>query len=168
MPYSLGQAAKAAGRTKATIQEAIKKGRISAAKDEFGRYQIEPAELHRVYPPIPKPDPEPDIADPLLMAKKDFEISRLQSSLNSMSELCDRLKGEVDWAKDQADHWRLRCLALEAPKQSFPAQPEGEGAGAAAASSKAEPSADTATAKQQESRPPKQGWLARLFGKSAA
>jgi hypothetical protein len=55
MPYTLGQAAKAVGRTKATLQEAIKKGRISARKDDLGRYQIDPAELHRVYQPVRPP-----------------------------------------------------------------------------------------------------------------
>ncbi len=53
MPYTLGQAAKATGLSKPTLSEAIKKGRISGSKDEFGRYQIDPAELHRVYPPLP-------------------------------------------------------------------------------------------------------------------
>ena len=50
MFYTLGQAAKATGKTKTTIQVAIKNGRMSASKDDLGRYQIDPAELHRVYP----------------------------------------------------------------------------------------------------------------------
>ena len=53
MAYTLGQAAKATGLSKPTLSDAIKKGRISASKDDFGRYQIDPAELHRVYPPLP-------------------------------------------------------------------------------------------------------------------
>jgi len=51
MPYSLTQAAQAAGRTRQAIQQAIKKGHISATKNQFGEWEIEPAELHRVYPP---------------------------------------------------------------------------------------------------------------------
>ena len=54
--YTLGTAAKAAGRTKSAIFKAIQKGRISAQKDDLGRYQIDPAELHRVYPPLPIPE----------------------------------------------------------------------------------------------------------------
>jgi hypothetical protein len=50
--YSLGQAAKATGRNKATIFQALKSGRMSAPKDEQGRYLIDPAELHRLYPPV--------------------------------------------------------------------------------------------------------------------
>lgn len=51
MVYTLGDAAKATGKSKATISKAIKSGRISATKDETGTFQIDPAELHRVYPP---------------------------------------------------------------------------------------------------------------------
>jgi excisionase family DNA binding protein len=37
VPYTLGQAAKATGLSKPTISEAIKKGRISARKNESGQ-----------------------------------------------------------------------------------------------------------------------------------
>ena len=46
----MGAAAKASGKSKATISKAIKSGRLSALKDETGVYRIEPAELNRVYP----------------------------------------------------------------------------------------------------------------------
>jgi len=51
MTYTLQQAAEATGKSKSTIQRAIKKGTISAGEDVHGNYQIDPAELHRVYPP---------------------------------------------------------------------------------------------------------------------
>ena len=51
-PYSVKQAAAATGRTKPTILRAIQANRIVATKDEHGRWQIEPAELHRVYRPV--------------------------------------------------------------------------------------------------------------------
>ena len=49
MSYTLGTAAKATGKSKTTIKRAIEKGRISAKKDEKGAWNIDPAELHRVY-----------------------------------------------------------------------------------------------------------------------
>jgi hypothetical protein len=52
MAYSLREAAVAAGKGKPAILKAIQSGKISAQKDEFGAWQIEPAELHRVYPPV--------------------------------------------------------------------------------------------------------------------
>src|SRR4051794_7991547 len=51
MAYTLGQAAKAAGISKTSLHRAIQKGRVSAAKNDNGSYEIEPSELHRVYPP---------------------------------------------------------------------------------------------------------------------
>jgi hypothetical protein len=50
MSYTLGQAAKACGRSKMTIARAVKSGRISAARTATGVFAIDPAELHRVYP----------------------------------------------------------------------------------------------------------------------
>lgn len=52
MPLMLGEAAKAAGKNRTTILRAIKAGKLSASHDEAsGAWLIEPAELHRVYPP---------------------------------------------------------------------------------------------------------------------
>jgi hypothetical protein len=51
MYSSLGMAAKATGVSKSTILRAIKAHRISAGKTETGDWQIDPAELHRVFPP---------------------------------------------------------------------------------------------------------------------
>ena len=53
MYYSVKQAAEATGKTKPTILRAIQKGKISAKKDEHGEWEIDPAELHRVYEPVP-------------------------------------------------------------------------------------------------------------------
>src|SRR5438045_1762549 len=50
MRYTLGQAAKATGVSKMTIQRALKSGRLSGHKDDTGSYRIDPAELHRVFP----------------------------------------------------------------------------------------------------------------------
>ena len=47
--YTLGQAAKAAGKSKSTILRALKGGKLSGSKDENGQYRIDPAELHRVF-----------------------------------------------------------------------------------------------------------------------
>jgi hypothetical protein len=49
MKYTLGTAAKATGKSRTAILRAIKTGKISALKDENGHYQIDPAELFRVY-----------------------------------------------------------------------------------------------------------------------
>jgi hypothetical protein len=50
MAYTLGQAALAARVSKTTLRRAIDKGRLSAARVNDGSYEIDPAELHRVFP----------------------------------------------------------------------------------------------------------------------
>ena len=50
MKYSLSEAANATGKNKTTIQRAIKNGKISATKGDNGSYEIDPSELHRVFP----------------------------------------------------------------------------------------------------------------------
>jgi hypothetical protein len=47
MGYTLGRAAKAVGMSKTSILRSIKAGRISAGRNEFGQWAIEPCELHR-------------------------------------------------------------------------------------------------------------------------
>jgi hypothetical protein len=123
MPYTLGQAAKAAGRTKATLQEAIKKGQFSAKKDELGRYQIDPAELHRVYPLVRLPDGqqphEPDTANPLPAPDPSAEIRHLNDKIEWLERLCRQIEGERDGLREQ--NARLVAL-LPAPKPQ-PAPP---------------------------------------------
>ena len=53
---TLGEAEDEVGVAKSTISRAIKAGRLSANKNEHGHYQIDPAELFRVYPPKPRND----------------------------------------------------------------------------------------------------------------
>jgi excisionase family DNA binding protein len=50
--YTLKEAAEAVGMTKPAIFKAIKRGSISANKDERGQWLIDPSELHRVYKPV--------------------------------------------------------------------------------------------------------------------
>jgi hypothetical protein len=56
MSYTLKQAAEATGKTKPTILRAIQSNKISAKKDEHGEWEIDPAELHRVYEPAKRSD----------------------------------------------------------------------------------------------------------------
>jgi hypothetical protein len=52
MPHTLRAAAKVTGRDRTTIMRAIRAGKLSATRDAAtGAWLIEPAELHRLYPP---------------------------------------------------------------------------------------------------------------------
>jgi hypothetical protein len=50
MGHTLGTAAKATGMSRTAILRAIGKGKISAQKNDHGEWDIDPSELHRLYP----------------------------------------------------------------------------------------------------------------------
>lgn len=123
MLYSLTDAAKAVGRTRQALQMAIKKGTISAQKNALGQWEIDAAELHRVYQPI-KACPEATGQNfHLLDGEKEAQIRELQARLESMERLATVLQRERDDWKQQADEWRMQAKALpageEAPRRGF-------------------------------------------------
>ncbi len=54
--FSMGEAARQAGVSKATIHRHIKSGKLSAARKDDGSYAIDPAELFRAYPAPKQPE----------------------------------------------------------------------------------------------------------------
>lgn len=51
MTYTLAAAAKATGLNKWMVLRLIRSGEIPGTQDLFGDWHVEPAELHRLYPP---------------------------------------------------------------------------------------------------------------------
>jgi septal ring factor EnvC (AmiA/AmiB activator) len=84
MKYSLSEAAKATGKNKTTIQRAIKNGKISAAKGDNGSYGIDPAELHRVFPPVTT---QHDTQRPQSNDTQHSKIASINSTLSRVLEL---------------------------------------------------------------------------------
>jgi signal transduction protein with GAF and PtsI domain len=50
--YTLGQAARATGRSKSALSRDIKAGRVSATRNPDGSLAMDPVELHRVFPRV--------------------------------------------------------------------------------------------------------------------
>jgi hypothetical protein len=61
---TLGEAEREVDVTKSTISRAIKDGRLSATRNEHGHFQIDPAELFRVYEPTARNDTKEQAATP--------------------------------------------------------------------------------------------------------
>lgn len=95
MAYTLGEAARAVGKSKTAIQKAIASNKLSSTKDAFGRWQIDPAELERVYPNR-KPR-ESDREHPVDHAEKE----RLRATVEGLERLCLQIEGERDSLRDQ-------------------------------------------------------------------
>lgn len=110
---SLSEAATATAQSKSTIWRAIKAGRLSAAKNDTGEFQIDPAELHRVFPigtteqrsGNASAKRDATAADRSATAVLDMEIA----GLKAMAEL---LRDQVIEARKDRDAWRSQAERL--------------------------------------------------------
>jgi hypothetical protein len=115
---SLAQATAATGMVKSSILRAIKCGRISAVRDDLGRWLIEPVELHRVFPPpVAEQRCKGDAAahgapggNVAAMAEL-----RMRAELAEL-QLCD-LKAALNDMKKQRDAWRDQAIRLRRSPQ---------------------------------------------------
>jgi len=102
MSYTLGEAAKAVGKSKATISKAIKSGKISATKNDDGSFTIEASELHRVYPPTPSTVEGEQYSTPdstqVNTPEKDKELIELRVKLEAANQrISDLEKDKEEW-----------------------------------------------------------------------
>lgn len=118
MKYTAGEAAKATGVSTATISRAIKNGKISALKGDSGAWQIDPSELHRVYPPIAaQANASVAVQEVVTPPQTDLllQIGTLQERLRAEEAARSEAQEERDRWRDQAE--RL-ARALPAPEAS--------------------------------------------------
>lgn len=110
MRYTLGTAAKATGKTKTTIQRAIKNGRISAGKLSDGGYSIDPSELHRVFPPLLEDtisrNPGLDTTRP------QDETPELRAKIEALEAMLAREREALDEVRTDRDAWKQQATAL--------------------------------------------------------
>lgn len=118
--YSLKEAADAVGRGKPAILKAIQKGVISAQKSPLGQWEIDPAELHRVYKPVPKesiPESEIERKEPDETVNDSIE---LRAKLETMAELKARIENECADLRRRLDQSEeARQKAEEAKDRAF-------------------------------------------------
>ena len=112
---SMSSAATQAGVSKATIHRAIKSGKLSATRRDDGSYEIDPAELFRVYAPGKRLDPTS-----MRRAETPDETANaaaLEAENRLLRERVDELKADRDELKVDRDAWRQQAerLALSAP-----------------------------------------------------
>jgi hypothetical protein len=119
MSYTLTTAARAVGLNRTTILRAIKSGKISGTKDEHGEWHIEPAELHRVYPPVARTETRSD-ATPQYAPGEDVEL-RIRATL-AEARLAD-LRTSLDDMRSQRDHWQTMAQRLAITDQRPTARP---------------------------------------------
>jgi chromosome segregation ATPase len=114
MKYTLSKAAVATGKNKATIQRAIKNGKISALKNSSGAYEIDPSELHRVYPAIAQRVAQHDTSNNAQHPDKHDETMRVQLDLleAERGRERDQLQSTIDDLRSRLDRAEERVTAL--------------------------------------------------------
>jgi len=112
MVYTLGEAAKATGKSKATISKAIKSGRVSARKDETGTFHIDPSELHRVYPPAASSEQRETHVNTPERTNIDGTIRELQARLEAAHERLSDKEAVIADLREDRDRWRQQASAL--------------------------------------------------------
>ena len=132
MVYTVGQAAKATGKSKPTISRAIKTGAISATKNDDGSYTIDPAELHRIFPPIPSSSNDnPNILrseTPLLQVTLQREIELLRERLTDKDAVIDDLRKRLD--REGEERRRLTAILTDQRAPSIITPPPESGTAA--------------------------------------
>ena len=119
MPHlSLGQAAKEAGVSKATISKALKIGKLSYVAKTTAGYEIDPAELFRVFPP-----------KPLGNGKSERSQTPDETAQKHYDEVVELLRAQVRDLQADRDAWReqaqqaQRLLAAPALEPDAEAKP---------------------------------------------
>ena len=106
MSYTLGTAAKATGKSKTTIMRAIRKGKISAEKNTHGQWDIDPAELHRVYPEVTKGNGSHAEYETTSNTELQYKINLLERDLQAAAEKNRQQEESIGDLKDQRDRLR--------------------------------------------------------------
>jgi hypothetical protein len=111
MILTLGQAAKAANVSKSTISRAIKEGRLSSNRNDSGEYEIDPAELFRVYP-VKNQNREQPILETVGNGVALGELEQLRERLRDKDSYLDSLQNQIEDLKKDRDHWRQQVTHL--------------------------------------------------------
>lgn len=110
MRYTLGQAAKATGKSKTTIQRAVANGLFSGERSQNGEYRIDPAELHRVFPlKNTGTVPENTFGNETRPHRDSMELA---ARIRGLEEMLVREREALDEIRADRDAWKQQATAL--------------------------------------------------------
>jgi excisionase family DNA binding protein len=104
---SLSEAAKVLGQSKSTIWRAVNSGRLSTTRTYTGDYQIDPAELHRVFS-----SETVDKRATTVSVKRDttdLERAEMQAQIDRLFQVGELIRNELD---NNRDAWRTQADRL--------------------------------------------------------
>ena len=109
---SLSQAAKLTGKSKSTINRAIKTGKLSATRHDDGSYSIDPAELSRAFNVEPPHSSKRSDAQP--------DGTRLLERIEALEAMLTREREISADLKEDRDKWRQQASGLLADLRALP------------------------------------------------
>ena len=106
------RAAELTGKSKSTIQRAMKTGKVSFEMDHNGRRVIDVAELERGFGLVPQSSEETEskaVVAELEKATSTLEIERLKMRIRLLEDQLDMLKEQNEDLKQQRDQWQKQA-----------------------------------------------------------
>ena len=118
---SLREAAEQTGVSKSTIFRAIRSGKLSAARTADGNFEIDPAELFRVYPPKMMDVAPGRVTESLAVqdapdAETAVKLAVMEAELKALREMVAELRNDRNAWQQQTERM---TLALSGPKGSL-------------------------------------------------
>ena len=114
---SLNKAAKEAGVAKSTLLEALNSGRMSASKNDKGHWQIDPAELFRVFQKTGSTEQKEPKQTPSEALQKTTENGALEIEVKMLREQIERMDTERERERAQLTD-QIDALKEQAERQS--------------------------------------------------
>lgn len=116
MLLSASQAAKQVGKSVPTVTRAIKNGKLSATKADNGGYQIDPAELFRVWPAVSSSAlPEKGNATVKMLhhetPKSNGATGALEAEVKALRQRLEDHQAMLADLREDRDHWRDQAKA---------------------------------------------------------
>ncbi|OIN87665.1 MAG: hypothetical protein AUJ12_00730 [Alphaproteobacteria bacterium CG1_02_46_17] len=122
---SVAQAADLTGKSKSTIQRALKSGRLSYSMSDAGDKEIDTSELERVYGPFPpKFDQEAAVRVELERAQNMLEMERVKMRCRSLEDHLHMTERQLEDMKEQRDQWQKQAQQLMITNQTSQKQAE--------------------------------------------
>lgn len=106
------RAAELTGRSKSTVQRAMKQGKISFEMDNNGRRLIDVAELERAFGLVPQDADRKDqsvVEAELEKATQMLETERLKMRIRMLEDQLDTSKDHINELKEQRDQWQKQA-----------------------------------------------------------
>lgn len=117
---TLSQAAKALGKSKSTLNRAIKTGRLTATRNEDGTFSIDPSELYRAFPEQSQNAHQTSPIErsrTLVPDELNSRISLLEQLLEKERDTVAREREIAADLKEDRDRWRQQATSLLADQR---------------------------------------------------